>query len=83
MPKIFVDTWAWCAIANKRDAAHKDAEELNKELLEEKYIFVTTNFILDESYTLIRARIGYQAAVDFGDKIKRLRELGLLTYLPS
>ncbi|NIR16490.1 MAG: VapC toxin family PIN domain ribonuclease, partial [Desulfobacterales bacterium] len=28
--------------------------------------------------TLIRARIGYQAAVNFGDKIKRLRELGLL-----
>jgi predicted nucleic acid-binding protein len=78
MPQIFVDTWAWCAIVNRRDAAHKGAEELNKELLEGRYIFVTTNFILDETYTLIRARIGYQAAVDFGDKIKRLRELGLL-----
>lgn len=57
---------------------HKDAEELNKELLNKNYSYVTTNFILDESYTLIRARIGYQAAVDFGDKIKCLRELGLL-----
>ena len=78
MPEIFVDTWAWCALTNKRDAAHRDAEELNKELLRERYIFITTNFILDESYTLIRARIGYGAAVDFGDKIKRLHQLGLL-----
>lgn len=76
MPKIFVDTWAWCALVNKRDAAHKDAEQLNKELLEGRYIFVTTNFILDESYTLIRARIVYQAAVNFMGTLRQIQRYG-------
>ena len=76
MREILVDTWAWCALINKRDSGHKAAQRANKDLVSRGYLYVTSNFILDESYTLIRSRIGYRAAVEFGKKIKKLVELG-------
>ncbi len=76
--QIFVDTWAWCALANRRDTAHQEAQKLNKKLVEESYHYVTANFVLSESYTLIRSRIGYNGAIEFGNKIQNLEERGSL-----
>ncbi|MCK4488455.1 MAG: PIN domain-containing protein [Desulfobacterales bacterium] len=76
MREIFIDTWAWCALTNKRDSGHKAAQRANKDLINQGYLYITSNFILDESYTLIRSRIGYKPAVEFGKKIKELVELG-------
>lgn len=76
MQEIFIDTWAWCALINKRDSGHNAAQKANKDLVDQGYLYITSNFILDESYTLIRSRIGYKAAVEFGKKIKKLVELG-------
>ncbi|MDY6854421.1 MAG: PIN domain-containing protein [Thermodesulfobacteriota bacterium] len=76
MREIFIDTWAWCALINKMDSGHKAAQKANKDLVDQGYLYITSNFILDESYTLIRSRIGYKVAVEFGKKIKKLVELG-------
>lgn len=75
MREIFIDTWAWCALVNKRDSGHKAAQRTNIDLVNQGYLYITSNFILDESYTLIRSRIGYRAAVEFGKKIKKSVEL--------
>ncbi|MGM0381667.1 MAG: type II toxin-antitoxin system VapC family toxin [bacterium] len=81
MDEIFIDTWAWCALTNKKDRGHSFARKLNRKLIEQNYRYITTNFVLDESYTLIRARIGYRAAVKFGQKIKELRKQELLGHI--
>ena len=73
-----MDTWAWCALVNKRDSGHKAAQRTNKDLVNQGYLYITSNFVLDESYTLIRSRIGYKAAVEFGKKIKKSVELEAL-----
>lgn len=65
MKKVFIDTWAWVALANKRDSCHTQAEKENVRLLDDGASFVTTNFILDETYTLIRMRAGHKATVSF------------------
>ena len=78
MREIFIDTWAWCALTNKRDSGHKAAQRANKDLINQGYLYITSNFILDESYTLIRSRIGYKPAVEFGKKVKKLVELGVV-----
>lgn len=78
MREIFIDTWAWCALANKRDSGHVAAERANRDLVNEGYVYITSNFVLDESYTLIRSRVGYKVAVEFGKKIKKLIDLGTL-----
>ena len=76
--KIFIDTWAWVALANENDAWHEVAEILNQDLVIAGYLYVTTNFVLDESYTLIQARVHKQAAIDFGEEIRVSKETGVL-----
>ena len=76
--KIFIDTWAWVTLANENDAWHEVAEILNQDLVIAGYLYVTTNFVLDESYTLIQARVHKQAAIDFGEEIRVSKETGVL-----
>lgn len=75
MKRIFVDSNGWIAIANKRDQLHKSAVKLNKNLLKLDTIYVTTNFVLDETYTGLLSRVGHFAAVDFGERIRNSRLL--------
>lgn len=76
--EVFIDTWAWVALANENDNWHEVAEILNQDLVSAGYLYVTTNFVLDESYTLIQARLHKQAAIDFGEEIRVSKETGVL-----
>jgi len=65
MNKIFVDTWAWYALADMSDHDHIVAQLANEALLDQAYTFVTTNFVLAETLTLIRYKIGHATAIPF------------------
>ena len=64
--KIFVDTSAWYAIIDKNDRDHAVAatkiQVLDRPL-------VTSNYILDEILTLLKAKLGFTVAVPFGQKL--------------
>jgi len=45
---IFVDTWAWVALACKRDQHHSSAKAAHKRLQRAKRVYATTNFVLSE-----------------------------------
>jgi uncharacterized protein len=45
---IFVDTWAWVALASKSDQHHRRAKAAHKRLRRARRQYVTTNFILSE-----------------------------------
>jgi hypothetical protein len=64
--KIFADTTAWAALYDRRDKNHETASKFMKELKGEKILFITTDYILDETLTLIRMRVGHEEAVNFG-----------------
>ncbi len=70
MRQVFVDTNGWIALNSKRDQFHETALKTNKKLLKNGYQYVTTNYVLDETYTGLLARVGHFAAVDFGEKIR-------------
>ena len=72
MTAVFVDTWAWYALTDRADDDHLLAQLANEELLESGHTFVTTNFVLDETLTLIRYHVGHAAAVDFWRKLQQL-----------
>jgi len=76
--RVMVDTWAWVALNDEDDADHESAEKANTELLDRDYLFVTTNFILDETYTLLRRRVSAQQAIRFGQDIRQAVESGAL-----
>jgi len=75
MPKrIFIDTSAFLALEDESDERHEEAIRFReRELLAGSYEIITTSYILDETLTLIRNRLGIQASIDFSRKIRRSR----------
>jgi len=78
MKRIFVDTWAWYALADRNDSDHSIAEQANQRLLDEEYIFVTTNYVLSETVTLMRYKMYHSVAVEFWNTMQKLTEMGLV-----
>ncbi len=67
MKRVFFDTWGWVAIAHKEDTHHKDAVSFYRTFLLNTGIPVTTDYVLAETITLLRARTdpnGTNAFVD-------------------
>lgn len=62
---IFVDTWAWLALANKKDKYHEIAKRGYKEIREKGYLIVTTDYILDEVITALFRNVPFNQAVKF------------------
>ncbi len=71
MQRIFMDANGWIALNNSRDQFHQEAETLNRKLLKQRYQYITTNFVLDETYTGLLMKVGHFAAVDFGERIRK------------
>ena len=68
---IFVDTSAWVAISDARDGNHVRALGLQRELLSGKSgRLITTDFVLDETLTLIRKRSGADPVRRFLDGLE-------------
>lgn len=68
MKRLFVDTGAWYALADRSDPDHLRVGEFLKE---QTLRLITTNFVFDESVTLIRYRLGFAAAKSFGEQLLR------------
>lgn len=68
---IFVDTSAFLAIENRRDAHHARAVAVRDACLKRRETLITSDYVLDESYTIIRLRAGHSVAVAFGEAIRR------------
>jgi predicted nucleic acid-binding protein len=78
LSRIMVDTWAWLAMNHRGDQDHELATLTNAELLERGYMYTTTNFILNEAYTLLRRRVHPQRAIDFGREIQKIIKTGAM-----
>jgi predicted nucleic acid-binding protein len=72
---IFADTAAFLAIENRRDAHHEEALGYQRACLKKGKLIVTSDYVLDESYTIIRMRAGHGVAVQFGEALRASRLL--------
>ena len=76
--KIFIDTSAWVASENKRDIHYNEAVTFRDEIKNKRYRLFTSNFVLDETYTLCLANLGYEKTIECARRIRNLRDKGLL-----
>ncbi len=53
MSLVFVDTGGWMACADRSDPAHTACREARDQVLEGGQALVTTDFVIDETLTLI------------------------------
>ncbi len=67
--RLFVDTSAWLALNDKNDQYHNKAAVKSIEIKKHKIELITSEYIIDESITLIRYRVSHRAAVIFGDSL--------------
>jgi predicted nucleic acid-binding protein len=67
--KIFVDTSGWVALFNRKDKYYSEAVKLWKTILKKKEEVYTTNYIIDETITLIRRRAGFQVSIKTGESL--------------
>jgi len=63
--KLFVDTWGWVALEDGMDPQHKAAAKCYKDAAGAgRYIF-TSDFVLDETFTLLFKRRPFEEASRF------------------
>ncbi len=70
---IFVDTAAFLAIENLRDTHHEEALSYQRSCLRKGRPLVTSDYVLDETYTILRIRAGHAIAVQFGEALRASR----------
>lgn len=68
--RVLVDTGAWYTLADQQDANHKAAVAIQAGIVVQRPRLFTTNFIVDETYTLLRTRLAQSAAVRFLDDLR-------------
>lgn len=62
MTALFVDTAGWMACADASDSAHEACRAARDKALRAGQTLVTTDYVVDETLTLIRVRLGLAAA---------------------
>jgi predicted nucleic acid-binding protein len=77
--RLAVDTWGWLALADDREARHAAVRGLLADLWKRGGGAVTTDYVLDETYTLVFRRLPFAkakrflAAIDRGEQDGSLR----------
>ena len=62
MRHMFVDTAAWVAVADRSDTAGSAVREARDEWLSAGGMLTTTDYVIDETLTTVRFRLGLDAA---------------------
>jgi predicted nucleic acid-binding protein len=75
MKAVFVDTAGWMACADGADPAHAQSAAARDAALEAGRILVTSDFVADETLTLIRFRLGLLAVDAWWQQVDRSARL--------
>ena len=75
--EVFMDSAGFFALWDAGDEHHARAVRLQEELARKRRRFLTTEYIVDETVTLLRVRHSHGAAADFLGTIERSESLRL------
>jgi predicted nucleic acid-binding protein len=76
--RLFVDTWGWLVLADFRDPSHSAAVAARRSRPASGSL-VTTDYVLDETFTLLFARCPFPVARQFSDGLMAAAALGSLS----
>ena len=65
--KLFVDTGAWFALNSRSDENHRTAAGFVRRFKKEPVLFYTTDYVVDETVTLLRFKVSHSQALVFLD----------------
>ena len=67
--KLFVDTWGWIALANRAEPEHSRTVECFERSKQAAGLVWTSNFVLDETFTLLFLRSRPTEALSFASRL--------------
>ena len=76
MERVFVDTSGWYAAADRRDPDHG---AVARWLRRKTVPLITSDYIFDETVTLIRIELGHPAAIRFGENVRTSAVVHIVT----
>ena len=80
---IFVDSWAWIALADKSDQYHRKAKAQHKKFVRAGQPYVTSDYVLGETITYLYDAVGAAPAQGFINTLFAAIDTGayVLTYV--
>ena len=76
--RVLVDTWGWLALADDREPKHRAVRALVRALWQQAQAALTTDYILDETFTLVFRRLPFATAQRFVRTIEAAEQQGSL-----
>jgi hypothetical protein len=67
--RLFVDTAGWMSLADERDVLHVKCMQARDRWLEQGGVLVTSDYVMDETLTLLRMRISIDAAERWWEQV--------------
>lgn len=61
---LFVDTWGWLTLRDRREERHVAARKVFESVVAGRGSIITTDFVLDETFTLLFRRLPFNEARD-------------------
>jgi predicted nucleic acid-binding protein len=75
---VFIDTWGWLAFGHRRDPHHEEVRTYIERATEEQVPLYTTEYVLDETITLVFRREHFEEARAFIGGLLQAVETGEL-----
>lgn len=76
--KLFVDTWGWLTLRDKREVRHRETQAYYHGFRDKSGRFVTTDYVLDETFTLFFKRLPFPEARESLEVIEQAIQDGYL-----
>jgi len=68
--RVFVDTSAFVALRNRAEREHEPARATLANLITERVVLFTSNYVFAETYTALLVRIGRPEAIEWGRRFR-------------
>lgn len=79
--KVFVDTSGWVALVYAGEVTHAAARDCYQRLSQRGVFLATSDYVLDETLTLLRTRFGYVWAERFWNLLENAVQQGRVSLL--
>ncbi len=79
---VFVDTWGWLVLEDRKHPDHTRVLDLRRHAVEAGFVWITTDYVLDETITRLFARRPFDEAERFCAGLFEARRGGVLRVEP-
>ncbi len=79
---LFVDTWGWLTLRDRREEKHAEAKKTFDGAVAGRGGIITTDFVLDETFTLLFRRLAFNEARDSMTILSESIEAGEIVSVP-